>query len=136
MSLLSFLPILGTLIDRLIPDKAAAAKAKTELEALEQSGELKLMLAQIEVNKTEATHPSIFVAGWRPAIGWVCALIYGYHYFLAPVIIMLIAVSNGAGVEALPKFDLSDIWPVLGGLLGLGAMRTYEKYSGVARDKL
>jgi len=135
MSFLSFLPLIGNLIDRIIPDKNAAAKAKASLELLEQSGELQLMLEQVEVNKVEAAHPSIFVAGWRSSIGWICALIFGYHYLVHPII-LTIAALNGVEVTNLPVFDLGAMMPVLGGLLGLGGLRTFEKYKGVARENL
>jgi hypothetical protein len=130
MSFLSFLPIIGEIIDRIIPDKNAAAKAKAQLEVLEQTGELQLMLEQIKVNRQEAKHKDVFVAGWRPSIGWACSLIFIYHYLLYPIIITIAAI-NGIDTSNLPIFDLSAMMPILGGLLGLGALRSFEKWKGV-----
>jgi hypothetical protein len=135
MSFLSFIPIIGSIIDRIIPDKNAAANAKAKLEMLEQSGELELMLEQIKVNRVEAQHKNIFVSGWRPAIGWVCALVFAYHYFFYPIMVTIAAI-NGTVLQDLPVFDLSQLMTVLGGMLGLGAFRTFEKYKGISgRDR-
>ena len=135
MSLLSIIPIIGDIIDRVIPNKNSAAKAKAQLDLLEQSGELELMLEQIKVNRVEAQHKNIFVSGWRPAIGWVCASVFAYHYFFYPIIVTIAAI-NGVVIENLPVFDLSQLMTVLGGMLGLGAFRTFEKYKGVSdRDR-
>jgi len=132
MSLLSLIPILGSIIDKVIPDRNSAAKAKAELEAMESSGELDLMKSQLLVNSEEAKHTSVFVAGWRPAIGWTCASIYMYHYLIYPLLVLILNV-NGVDTKSLPHFDLDAIWPVLGGMLGLGGMRTYEKRHGVTK---
>jgi roadblock/LC7 domain-containing protein len=76
----ALLPALGTLVDRLIPDRAAAEKAKAEMEAELIRASNEAALAQVEVNKIEAAHSSVFVAGWRPAIGWVCAAAMALYY--------------------------------------------------------
>lgn len=132
MSIVSFIPIIGQLIDRIIPDKTEAAKAKAELDLLQANGELQLMLKQLDINIEEAKHSNLFVAGWRPAIGWCCGIIFAYHYLLYPIIITFSAL-NGIDPKTLPVFDTSSVIPVLGGLLGLGGLRTYEKIKGVAR---
>lgn len=132
MSFLSFIPIIGTIIDKIIPDKNAAAKAKAQLELLEQTGELQLMLEQTKVNRQEARHRSIFVAGWRPFIGWICGSAFAYHYLFYPIMVT-IAHLNGLDTTNLPTFDLGAMISVLGGLLGLGAFRTFEKWKGVTR---
>lgn len=134
MSFLSFVPIIGNLLDKIIPDKDAAAKAKAELAVMEQKGELDLMLKQLEVNTEEAKHSSMFVAGWRPFIGWVCGIAFAYHFILAPLI-AFIAQLHGVTID-LPAFDMSALTTVLLGMLGLGGLRTYEKFKGVARNKL
>ena len=69
----ALLPVIGKVLDRVIPDKNARKQAQEELERAEQSGELQLLLGQIEINKQEAAHKSLFVAGWRPAVGWTTA---------------------------------------------------------------
>ena len=121
----ALLGIGGKLIDKLIPDPAARDAARFELLKLQQSGELAAMLAQTDVNKVEAASGSVFVAGWRPAIGWVCALAMGYQYLLRP---FLVAFNP---VLAFPGLD-DNLWQLLAGMLGLGGLRTFEKVNGVA----
>jgi hypothetical protein len=79
-------------------------------------------IAQIEVNKQEAAHKNLFVAGWRPFIGWTCGLAMFNNFVLASYI-------------AIVPMDLALMMPVLMGMLGLGAMRSYEKVQGVSREK-
>lgn len=122
--------LVSTVIDRIIPDKAHASKVKAELLLLEQRGELDLLMKQIEVNIQEAKHESLFVSGWRPAVGWVCVAIFAYHGVLLPFIKYL-AVLNGVDINILPEFDISIFTTVLMGMLGLGGLRTWEKYKGV-----
>jgi hypothetical protein len=121
----ALLGIGGKLIDKLIPDPAARDAAKLDLLKLQQSGELAAMLAQTEINKVEAANTSVFVSGWRPAIGWVCALAMGYQYLLRP---FLVAFNP---VLAFPGLD-DNLWQLLAGMLGLGGLRTFEKVNGVA----
>ena len=134
LNLLSLVPLASTLIERLIPDKDMAAKAKAKLAEMEQQGELALLLKQLEINAEEAKHTSLFVAGWRPFLGWVCGIAFAYHFVLLPIITLILAAS---GIPAtLPAFDMGTLTTVLFGMLGLGGLRTFEKYKGVNRDKL
>ena len=121
----ALLGIGGKLIDKLIPDPVAQDAARLELLKLQQSGELAAMLAQTDVNKVEAASGSVFVAGWRPAIGWVCALAMAYQYLVRP---FLVAFNP---VLAFPGLD-DNLWQLLAGMLGLGGLRTFEKVNGVA----
>lgn len=130
MSFLSLLPIIGKVIDRIIPDKHAAQKAKQELEVLDQKGELELMLKQIAINANESKHKSLFVAGWRPFIGWACGVTFVYHFLFVPLI-HFIANLNGVQVD-LPHFQVEGLMTVLLSMLGLGGLRTYEKLKGVS----
>lgn len=116
---------LGTLIDRLVPDRNAAERAKEEIEKLDQQGELSLLMGQLGINQQEAQHRSLFVAGWRPAIGWVCGIALANNYLIVPY-------AAAAGLPVVPV-NLNEIMPVLLGMLGLGAMRSYEKVKGAAR---
>lgn len=84
-------------------------------------------MAQIDVNKTEAAHKSLFVAGWRPAIGWICGLAIANNYLLLPYAQVL-----GLAVIGL---DAAELMPLIMGMLGLGGARTYEKMKGVSREK-
>ena len=93
-----------------------------------------LAKGQIEINKAEATHKSIFVAGWRPATGWCCSIALMWHFVLQPLATFVIAYT---GVEAppLPEFDMDSLLTVLLGMLGLGGLRTFEKTKGISREK-
>ena len=127
----ALLPALGTLIDRLIPDRAAAEKAKAEMEAeLIRAGN-EAALAQVEVNKVEAGHSSVFVAGWRPSIGWVCAAGLAWAFVVAPVASWALMVM---GVKAeLPAIQFDHLFELVLAMLGIGGLRTFEKLRGVAR---
>ena len=121
----AILGIGGKLIEKLIPDPAAQDAARLELLKLQQSGELAAMTAQTEINKAEASNPSVFVSGWRPAIGWVCALAMGYQYLARPLMVAFMPTL------AFPGLD-DNLWQLMMGMLGLGGLRTFEKTQGVA----
>jgi hypothetical protein len=124
---------IGTkVIDRLWPDPAQAAAAKLELFKLQQSGELAVITGQMEINKNEAVNPSVFVSGWRPFIGWVCGSACAWNWVGLPLA-KAIAVYHQVPFALAPA-DLSEMMPVLIGLLGLGGLRTLEKIQGVARQ--
>jgi hypothetical protein len=120
----------NTLITRIFPDPAQADQAKLELLKLQQSGELASMTAQTDINKAEASNPSLFVSGWRPAIGWVCALALAYQYLLRPLS-GTIASLFGMVIPPLPGLD-DNLWQLMMGMLGMGGLRTFEKVQGVA----
>lgn len=122
------LDIGGKVIDRLWPDPAQRAAAQLELLKLQQSGEL----AQIAVNQTEAAHSSMFVAGWRPGLGWTCVAACSWNWLLLPVAKVGFAFA-GHPLELAPA-DLSEMLPILMGMLGLGGLRTIEKLNGKARS--
>jgi hypothetical protein len=121
----------GKVIDRLWPDPAQAAAAKLELFKLQQSGELSQMTGQLEINKVEAAHPSVFVSGWRPAVGWVCVAACAWNWVGMPVAKLGIALA-GMSIQ-LEAASLTEMLPVLLGLLGLGGLRTIERLNGVER---
>ncbi len=127
----ALLPALGTLIDRLIPDRAAAERAKAEMEQQLVSAANQAALAQVEVNKIEAAHSSVFVAGWRPSIGWVCAAGLAWAFVVAPVASWALMVL---GVKAeLPAIQFDHLFELVLAMLGIGGLRTFEKLRGVAR---
>ena len=127
----ALLPALRTLIDRLIPDKAAAEKAKAEMELQLVQAANAAAMAQVEVNKIEAGHSSIFVAGWRPSIGWVCAAGLAWAFVVAPVASWALMVL---GVKAeLPAIQFDHLFELVLAMLGIGGLRTFEKLRGVAR---
>ena len=124
-------PVIGTLIDRLIPDKHEAARAKAEMEAELLRASNELNLAQIEVNKVEAQHRSIFVAGWRPAIGWAAAVGFAYAFVLHPVATWAAAIWWPQAT--LPALDTAPLLEMTFAMLGLGAMRSWEKSRGLTK---
>lgn len=122
-------PLLGifsTVIDRVIPDKAAAEKAKLEMEAALQSQEFSLALEQIKVNQEEAKSTNWFVAGWRPAVGWLGAFALGYAAIFEPVA-RFISLVFFDYKGPFPALDTNITMQILFGILGLGAYRTVEK---------
>jgi roadblock/LC7 domain-containing protein len=127
----ALLPALGTLIDRLIPDRAAAEKAKAEMEQQLVTAANAAAMAQVEVTKVEATHSSVFVAGWRPSIGWVCAAGLAWAFVVAPVASWAL-VALGIKAE-LPAIHTDYLLELVLAMLGIGGLRTFEKLRGVAR---
>ena len=125
-------PILGNVLDRFFPDKEKAAEAQRAIESALLENAAQINLAQIEVNKAEAQHRTIFVAGWRPFIGWVCGIALAWHFVGVPVTIFFIAWA-GAEVPELPAFDMNSLMTVLMGMLGLGGLRTFEKMKGLTQ---
>jgi hypothetical protein len=127
----SLLPIVGEVLDRVVPDKAGNEKAKRDLERTLAQAAVKGQLGQLEINKVEAAHRSVFVAGWRPCVGWVCAFALAFHFIVAPVV-------EWAGALwgfhlPVPSFDMDSLLFVLGSLLGIGSLRTLEKTKGLTK---
>ena len=127
----SLLPVVGDVLDRFFPNKEEKERAAREIEAKLAEHLAKIDLAQLEVNKQEAAHRSLFVAGWRPFVGWTCGLALFYTYVAQPIA-MFVMAQTGDLVQ-LPHLDLSTMMPVLLGMLGLGGLRTYEKFKGVTK---
>lgn len=122
---------IGTkVIDRLWPDPTQAAQAKLELFKLQQSGELAQITGQMEINKAEAANASVFVSGWRPAIGWICGAALAYQYIIRPVVSWGV-IAAGHPLPPMPGLD-ENLWQLLLGMLGLGGLRTFEKINNVA----
>ena len=111
----------GNIIDKLFTSDDERLGRKEAMERWKQQPQM----AQVELNKIEAQHRSIFVAGWRPAIGWVCAIGLLYNLILRPV-------ANGFGGE-FPAIDSSTLHSLIIALLGLGGLRTFEKIKGKTR---
>lgn len=121
------------LIDELFTSDEEREAAKLRVLELESAGKL----AQIEVNTQEAKHSSLFVAGWRPFIGWVCGLAFAWTFLLYPILQFAVIVFGvSIDLSLLPVMDLSEMMPVLLGMLGLGAMRSYERRNGVERNTI
>lgn len=118
------------IIDRVIPDREAADRAKLEFAKLEHQGEMAQMSGQMDINRQEAAHRTVFVAGWRPFIGWICGAGLGYQFLAAPLLSWVLILN---GMPELPPIDLGPLVTLLSGMLGLAGLRTYEKLAGKSR---
>lgn len=133
MTPFAFLPLVGDILDKIFPDKTAAEAAKVRLLELTQSGELaklessiELAKGQLEVNKAEAVSDGLYKGGWRPAIGYVCATALAYNYVVYPILVFI--MSYAMPEVEVPQVNIDEnLWELITGMLGLGAMRTWEK---------
>jgi Holin of 3TMs, for gene-transfer release len=114
------------LLDRVIPDPVQKAQAQLELMKLQQSGELASMTAQTDINKVEAANASLFVSGWRPFIGWVCGVALTYQYIARPFLVAFMPSYQFPGLD-------DNLWQLMMGMLGLGGLRSFEKFKGVTK---
>ena len=122
----------SNLLDKAIPDQDLKRKLSHEIATMSEKHAQELALAQIKVNAAEAASGSLFKGGWRPCIGWICGIAFGYHFVLQPVIIFVVALI-GIEIPELPKFDMNTLLTVLAGMLGIGGLRTYEKQKGLTK---
>ena len=114
-------------LNKFIPDPAEKIKAEAEL----RTALLGADQPQSQVNQVEAANPDLFVSGWRPAIGWVCAFALLYQYIIVPIA-MWIAMWSGFNLPKPPTLD-ETLWQLMFGMLGMGGLRTYEKLKGVTK---
>lgn len=135
--LLALIPVVEKVFDRIFPDPEAAADAKLKFLELQQSGELAVLAAETDlakgqqaINLEEAKSTNLFVSGARPFVMWTCGVAFAYHYVLQPLLAFVLTAA-GHPVE-LPAFDMDALFTVLMGVLGLGGLRSFEKYKGVA----
>lgn len=129
----SLIDPVSNILDKFIEDKDQKARLAHEIATLADKQAQEQVMGQLEINKAEAQHPSMFVAGWRPAIGWVCALAMLFNYLLIPFINLGLDVS-GIDIQ-LDLIEMETMMPVLLGMLGLGGMRTAEKIKRVERNR-
>lgn len=129
-------PILH-IIDKLVPDQQQKAAMQLEVIKMNQAGEFKELdnqlqrdLAQIGVNQTEAASPDLFKAGWRPSVGWICSAGLGIQFIVAPLAGWIASLAGHP--ISFPALDTATLLTLLGGLLGLGTLRTTEKLKNVA----
>ena len=120
------------LVGKFIEDKDQKNKLAHDLATLATRHAHDLAKGQIAANAEQAKHPSIFVAGWRPFIGWTCGIALCWHFVLAPVTIFVCAYLK-IQIPELPTFDMGSLMTVLMGMLGLGGLRSFEKYKGLAK---
>lgn len=120
-------------VERLFPDPNKRAEQLFRLEELKQKGDLaelqsrvQLMLAQLKVNEADAKSGSFFQAGWRPMIGWTCGLIIFFNFIVIYCLEFYVA-SSGSVMEVPAPMEMAELWPVLMGMLGMGALRSHDK---------
>lgn len=117
------------LVNKFWPDKTQAEKDQLALQVQQMTIAANLTQGQIDVNKAEASNQSAFVAGWRPFVGWVCGASFGWTFVIGPLLSFTLGAFKVS--VSLPQLDLSQLSPVLMGMLGLGVMRTVEKVNGL-----
>lgn len=115
-----------TAIDKIWPDKSDQEKQQLAAAVL-------IVQGQLGINQTEAASPSVFVAGWRPFIGWVCGMACAWNWIGLPVA-SAVTLYLGNKLDLRPA-DISEMWPVLLGMLGLGGLRTVEKVKGAEGNR-
>ena len=118
-----------TLIDRLVPDRNEAAKEKAALEQMITQASIQADADQREINKTEAANSSIFVAGWRPAVGWLCVVTLAYDWMGIPTVTWWTALLH-LTIPVLPHLDSNETQALLYALLGIGGLRSVDKFNG------
>jgi hypothetical protein len=126
----AILGAVNPILDRLIPDPAARQQFQLQLLSALQAADL----SQMKVNEIEAANPNLFVAGWRPFIGWICGVALCYQYLIYPLAVYVASYISEEAVTRMlnaPKLD-NNLWELLFAMLGLGAMRSFEKVKGVA----
>ena len=120
-------------------EQTALLQQAAQLETAVLSAEQQVNLAQIDIDKTEAASPCVFVSGWRPAVAWVCVFGFAYQFVLQPFIgygLSIHSTYHGLPIPPPPTLDSTQMMTLLLGLLGLGGMRTIEKVNGVANVNL
>ncbi len=137
MAFAAFLPLISKVVDLVIPDPNKAAEAKLKAAEMAQKGELavldaelRMAMGQLEINKEEAKSPSLWVSGWRPAVGWTGAAGLAYAAILEPLARFVATVAGYHG--AFPELDTTITMQILFAILGVGGLRTFEKSKGVA----
>lgn len=130
--LMNLLPNILAIVDKSLPDKAQAelAKQRIEFELLAAVNEVNK--SQAETNKVEAAHRSLWVAGWRPAIGW-CAALGVFWAFIGQPLAAWVATVNGIPPTSLPQFPMDQLLELTMAMLGLAGLRTFEKMKGVTK---
>jgi len=119
-----------SIIDRFLPDPEKKAAAEMELLKMAADGDMKQLLAQLEINAKEAQNPSLFVAGGRPLFMWIGGFGFGYATIVQPFLAWVALIK---GWPAPPDVNVDLLWVVITGLLGIGTLRTVEKTKGVTK---
>lgn len=117
------------IVSRVWPDKSESEKAQLAMAMQQDANLTQLLIAQANINANEANSNNLFIAGWRPFIGWICGSAFAWAFVVQPILIF-VGTAVGHPID-LPAFNLSEMSTVLMGMLGLGGMRTYEKIQNV-----
>jgi len=123
---------ISSLLEKAIPDSDLRRKLTHEIATMAEKNAHEQIKAQLEINNTEAKHSSLFVSGWRPAVGWTCCLGMAANFLLIPMTNFVLALASSE--ITIPLIELETMLPVLLGMLGLGGMRSFEKSKGVERN--
>lgn len=124
-------PVAG-LLDKFIEDADQKAQLAHDIATMAERHMHEANMGQIEINKAEAQHRSMFVAGWRPFLGWGLSFAMVWHFVLVPMLTFAFAYA-GIVPPDLPEFDMESLMTVLLGMLGLGGLRTFEKTKGITK---
>lgn len=116
---------IGSVLDKVIPDKNKRAEAQDQLQNLLTTQDFQIALEQIKVNAIEAQSDSVFKSGWRPSVGWICSIAFALHFVIFPLLNWFIMLFGGQTI--LVPFHMDTLLTVLLGLLGMGTLRTVEK---------
>lgn len=125
----TILGTVGNVLDRVLPDKNKRAEAEEAFRLALESNEFNLAIEQIKVNAIEAASEDKFTKRWRPFIGWTCGTAFALHFVIFPILNWFVVLFGGSAINIV--FDMQSLMYCLGGLLGLGGFRTYEKIKGV-----
>ena len=123
-------PVTG-LVDKFIEDKDTKNQLAHEISTMAERHAQELAKGQLEINKAEAQSRNVFIAGWRPFLGWTMGFAMAYNYVIQPIAIFVLGQLDY--LVALPALDMTEMMPVLLGMLGLGGLRTYEKKKGISK---
>ena len=122
----------SNILDKVVEDKDQKAQLAHEIAIMAERHAQELAKGQIEINKAEAQSRNMFVAGWRPFVGWTCGLALFWHFLGLPVTLFITGWFN-LQHPPLPQFDMDSLMTVLLGMLGLGGLRSFEKVKGLTK---
>jgi len=128
----------GGIIKKMVKDKYLAEKLNHEFRMFFTGKDFETLLGQMEINKVEAAHKSVFVAGWRPFVGWVCGVSLAYNFIVYPLMLWIawLFPEYQSEIQSAPKLEVGELMVVLTGMLGLSATRSYDKKNKVQTDSL
>ena len=124
---------ISNLLSEVVTDRDQRDRLAHDLATLSARHAHSERLGQMDVNKAEAAHRTVFVAGWRPFIGWVCGTGMAFNYLIAPIANATLSIWLGAAAAQIEPLSLGEMLPVLGGMLGLGGLRSWEKSKGLTK---